>query len=185
MSEARSRIEEPGMSTELRYTYLSMPVGRLLLVISPRGIRALWLAQSGDDDALLAKLRKKHRATLIEDRQLANEWRPQIEDVVAGKRRGTELKLDPVGTPFQLKVWRAICAIPYGQTRTYADIAKKVGSPRAVRAVGQACGANPIGLLVPCHRVVRQGELGGYYWGSDRKQTLLELERTAATAEVS
>jgi O-6-methylguanine DNA methyltransferase len=174
------------MSTELRYTFLSMPVGRFLLVVSSRGVRALWFAQSEDDDAFLAELRKKSRETLIEDRQLAKEWRPLIEDVLAGNRRCSDLKLDPVGTSFQLKVWRTICAIPYGRTRTYADIAKKVGSPRAVRAVGRTCAVNPIALLVPCHRVVRQaGDHGDGNACAVRRQELLELERTATSSELS
>lgn len=85
--------------------------------------------------------------------------------------------LAPQGTPFQLRVWQALLDIPYGETRSYRDIAHAIGQPNSVRAVANACGANPISLLIPCHRVIRHnGEIGGYRWGSERKRWLLARE---------
>ena len=86
--------------------------------------------------------------------------------------------MDIRGTVFQRRVWRALSRIPRGETRTYAQIARAIGNPAAVRAVGSACGANPVALVVPCHRAVRtDGGLGGYAWGIGRKKRLLELEK--------
>jgi AraC family transcriptional regulator of adaptative response/methylated-DNA-[protein]-cysteine methyltransferase len=87
--------------------------------------------------------------------------------------------LDPQGTEFQRRVWQALRNIPAGQTRSYAQLAQAIEQPGAVRAVGTACGANPIAVLIPCHRVVREdGGLGGYRWGIERKQRLLDRERS-------
>lgn len=110
----------------------------------------------------------------------------QLESYFAGERRTFELALAPVGTPFQLSVWKQLRVIPYGQVRSYGDIARKIGNPKAVRAVGRANGANPIAIVVPCHRVIgANGTLTGFGGGIDRKVRLLALEglevqRTAA-----
>lgn len=98
---------------------------------------------------------------------------------------GTDVPFSLKGTPFQIKVWKALLEIPRGQTRSYADIARAVGSPRAVRAVGTACGKNKIAFLVPCHRVVASnGKLGGYRWGLERKQMMLTWEAAIDTATI-
>jgi AraC family transcriptional regulator, regulatory protein of adaptative response / methylated-DNA-[protein]-cysteine methyltransferase len=97
--------------------------------------------------------------------------------VIAGDKTHLDLPLDIRGTAFQKQVWQALQKIPYSQTRTYTDIARDIAKPQAVRAVGNACGANPIALIVPCHRVLRSdGSLGGYRWGIERKQKLLIQE---------
>jgi O-6-methylguanine DNA methyltransferase len=102
----------------------------------------------------------------------------QVTDYLAGKRRAFELSLDLRGTPFQERVWQALLAIPYGETRTYAEIARAIGQPTATRAVGLANGSNPVAIVVPCHRVVAAGEkLGGYGGGLPLKRRLLALER--------
>lgn len=104
----------------------------------------------------------------------------QLREYLSGGRRTFSLPLAPRGTPFQRAVWRALCDIPYGQTRSYAQVAAAVGNPRAARAVGMACNRNPIGILIPCHRVVgANGALTGYAGGMDKKAALLELERMA------
>ncbi len=104
----------------------------------------------------------------------------QLEAYLAGKHRGFDLPLDPAGTPFQREVWFTLASIPYGQTISYAELASKVGRPRAFRAVGQANGANPLPIFLPCHRVVASGGgLGGYSGGLDLKRALLALEREA------
>jgi len=101
----------------------------------------------------------------------------QLAEYLAGKRRDFELELDLRGTEFQLAVWRALCAIPYGETISYGEQARRVGQPNAPRAVGAANGANPIAIVVPCHRVVAaDGKLGGYGGGLPLKKRLLALE---------
>jgi methylated-DNA-[protein]-cysteine S-methyltransferase len=101
----------------------------------------------------------------------------QLREYFAGARRTFDLELAPKGTPFQLDVWKALCEIPYGDTITYAELARRIGRPAAVRAVGAANGANPIPVIVPCHRVIgTNGTLTGYGGGIERKQFLLTLE---------
>jgi methylated-DNA-[protein]-cysteine S-methyltransferase len=105
----------------------------------------------------------------------------QLREYFAGKRSRFDLKLDFVGTPFQKKVWRALLKIPFGETRSYGDIARQVGSPKAVRAVGAANGRNPISIVAPCHRVIgSNGKLIGFAGGLPVKEYLLEMERKRA-----
>lgn len=102
----------------------------------------------------------------------------QLWEYFSGKRRQFDLPLDPRGTPFQKKVWTALCSIPYGETRTYGQIAEKTGNPKASRAVGMANHNNPIMIVIPCHRVIgANGSLTGYAGGLSVKQRLLELEQ--------
>ena len=113
------------------------------------------------------------------------EWLDRIEEVLSGEKMNTSLPIDLVGTPFQISVWKAVCKIPFGQTRTYAEVAKSIGAPRAMRAVGSACRKNPIGLIVPCHRVGRQGGDDGDDSCAALRRRLLQRERTADEALVS
>lgn len=101
----------------------------------------------------------------------------QMAEYLAGVRRGFDLDLDAEGTPFERSVWRALGEIPFGETRTYGDVAAGIHRPRAARPVGQAVGANPLTIVVPCHRVVAAGSIGGYMWGVSRKEWLLRLEQ--------
>lgn len=108
---------------------------------------------------------------------LTNEAATQLMEYFAGKRRTFSLPLAPKGTPFQKEVWQALSSIPYGQTRSYADIAAQVGRPKAYRAVGMANNRNPIPIVIPCHRVVgSSGDMVGYAYGTKIKRYLLELE---------
>ncbi len=108
---------------------------------------------------------------------LTNQASSQVLEYLAGKREAFDVPLRAEGTPFQKEVWGAISRIPYGQTRTYAQIAQAIGRPKALQAVGQACGHNPLPLFVPCHRVVgTAGKLGGYAFGPAIKRFLLDLE---------
>lgn len=101
----------------------------------------------------------------------------QLEEYFAGERRAFDLPLAPKGTAFQQKVWRALTEIPYGETRTYGEIAAAIGNPKAARAVGMANNKNPIGILIPCHRVIgADGKLVGYAGGMEKKAFLLKLE---------
>lgn len=111
--------------------------------------------------------------------ELFRQAKKQLEQYFAGQRRAFELPIRCRGTAFQLRVWNALCAIPYGQTRSYQDIACSIQSPKAVRAVGQANNRNPLIILVPCHRVIhKNGGLGGYACGDQVKKFLLELEQS-------
>jgi len=106
----------------------------------------------------------------------------QVIEYLEGKRTEFELELDPRGTDFQRRVWSALREIPYGETRSYAEVARRIGRPRAVRAVGTANGANPLSLVVPCHRVIASGgKLGGYGGGLELKKRLLAMEQTGPT----
>lgn len=106
------------------------------------------------------------------------ETKRQLDDYFAGKRKVFDIPLHPFGTDFQLRVWNALLDIPYGETRSYMEIAQGIGNPKGVRAVAQAIGANGIGILIPCHRVIGTNRsLTGFTGGLERKEFLLELER--------
>jgi methylated-DNA-[protein]-cysteine S-methyltransferase len=120
------------------------------------------------------------RDTWVEDDTAFPEAVEQLREYFAGERTSFDLELAPVGTEFQRRVWKALEEIPYGETRSYGELAAAVGSPGAARAVGLANGRNPIGIIVPCHRVIgANGSLTGYGGGLERKHVLLELERSA------
>jgi len=125
----------------------------------------------------IRKLRERHfTPNRLDETTLENAVR-QLDAYFSGKLRSFTLEIEPQGSPFQLQVWEAILRIPYGETRSYKEIATEIGSPKATRAVGQAAGANPIPILIPCHRVVgSKGDLGGYSGGRGVKERLLMLE---------
>lgn len=147
------------------------PVGRLTLVAGDRGLTAiLW----ENDDPLRVRLgelaeRPDHPVLLETERQLG--------DYFAGRRRSFDIPLDFLGTDFQKRVWAALLRIPFGETRTYAQIAEEIGNPKSVRAVGAANGRNPISIVAPCHRVIgSNGSLTGFAGGLEAKRLLLSLE---------
>lgn len=148
-----------------------------LTVSSPLG--PLWLAE--EDGALTAlSFAPIPGAGPDIPSDLLRRASAQLAEYLAGTRRVFELPLAPRGTDFQLRVWAALCAIPWGETRAYGDVAAAVGAPLAARAVGMACNRNPIALIIPCHRVVgRDGSLTGYGGGLDKKRFLLALEGVA------
>lgn len=115
---------------------------------------------------------------VLEETELIQSCKKQLEEYFAGKRKAFDLPLAPKRTAFQQKVWKALTEIPYGETRTYGEIAAGIGNPKAARAVGMANNKNPIGIIIPCHRVVgANGKLVGYAGGMEKKAFLLELER--------
>jgi methylated-DNA-[protein]-cysteine S-methyltransferase len=146
------------------------PLGPVLIARTEAGLAGLWFeAQKWHPEAFDAPERP--------DDPLLREAAQQLVDYFAGKRQRFELPLDLHGTSFQRAVWEALCAIDTGGTETYADLARRVGSPRAVRAVGAAVGRNPLSVIVPCHRVLgTDGSLTGYAGGLERKRALLTLE---------
>ena len=168
----------------IRYTLVDCPLGRLLLAATERGICAVCL---GDQDAELEQaLRGEYPAAEVaRDDAALGPWVGELLDHLRGERPHLDLPLDVQATAFQGRVWQALREIPYGSTRTYTEIAAAVGHPTAVRAVANACAANPVAVVVPCHRVIREdGGLGGYRWGLGRKETLLAQEQ-ATLAEAS
>jgi AraC family transcriptional regulator of adaptative response/methylated-DNA-[protein]-cysteine methyltransferase len=166
-----------GKGLTVRFSCFSSPLGFVLLAASERGLCTVKL---GDVAAPLLKILREEfsEAQLIEDDQSLKDTRTKILAFIAGDASLAGIPIDIRGTVFQRRVWEALRRIPRGETRSYADIARAVGAPRAVRAVGSACGANPVALVIPCHRVLRtDGSLGGYAWGLPRKEKLLALEK--------
>jgi AraC family transcriptional regulator, regulatory protein of adaptative response / methylated-DNA-[protein]-cysteine methyltransferase len=173
-----------GDGVAMRYVTVGTSLGRLLIAATARGVCAVTL---GDRDGALEEALSDEypnadcsRVTYARlDR--SDDFRTWIDVIVAhveGHLPHLLVPTDVPATDFQQRVWDTLRAIPYGETRTYAEVAAAVGSPHGARAVGSACAHNPVALLVPCHRVVRRGgALGGYRWGLDRKQRLLESER--------
>src|SRR2546426_2420780 len=158
----------------------SLPLGRLLVGATTRGVCAVQLGPS--DAALEAELAREHPdVELRRDGAPLAPWVNTLLRHLAGQEARLDLPLDVEATAFQQPVWQALRAIPYGETRSYGAVAEAVGHPGAARAVARACAANPVALVIPCHRVVRgDGDPGGYRWGVARKRLLLEQERRAA-----
>lgn len=160
----------------LAYKKMDSPVGELTLVAGEKGLTAvLW----ENDDPRRVPLRdlkedKNHPLLLQVERQLG--------DYFAGKLKIFSVKLDFTGTEFQKQVWAALLTIPFGETRSYAEIAEQIGNPKAVRAVGAANGKNPISIIAPCHRVIgKNGKLTGFAGGLEAKSCLLDLEAGSST----
>jgi AraC family transcriptional regulator of adaptative response/methylated-DNA-[protein]-cysteine methyltransferase len=169
-----------GRGQHVAYTLADSPLGRLLLAATERGVCALSL---GDADGPLETWLRAElpAAELRRDDDTLAAWLADVLEHLAGRLPDLRLPLDVRATAFQRQVWQALQAIPFGQTRTYKQVAAAVGKPRAIRAVARACATNPVSLVVPCHRVVRcDGGLAGYRWGVDRKRRLLEAERPPA-----
>jgi methylated-DNA-[protein]-cysteine S-methyltransferase len=155
----------------LAYKTIDSPVGKLKLLASDKGLVAvLWEKEKPNRICLgEAEERETHPVLIKAERQIAEYF--------AGKRRSFSVPIDMRGTSFQKQVWDALLAIPFGETRTYGDLAKRIGRPQAARAVGAASGRNPISIIVPCHRVVGStGKLTGFAGGLEAKMRLLELE---------
>src|SRR5205085_9726589 len=171
---------------DMEFSYQSQfesPAGLLVVVASERGIRRLEFAARSREEGLAASS-DTGEAPASTQVEIARECRQQLEEHFAAKPRDFTVPLDLRGTAFQLACWRALLAIPYGETRTYADIARAVERPQGFRAVGLANNRNPIAIIVPCHRVIASdGTLCGYGGGPDLKRKLLELEGALAVAQ--
>jgi len=166
-----------GKGMHIRYTIVDCPLGRLLVAATEKGISAVSVGTS--DPSLTSALSREYPAAEIRrDGTGLKEYVCTLLRYLGGGKPRLDLPLDIQVTAFQWKVYEALRAIPYGDTRTYEEIARAVGRPKAVRAVGRACATNPAALVIPCHRVVRKGgSLGGYRWGTETKQILLENEK--------
>lgn len=166
-----------GVDARIEFAIGETSLGAILVARSQRGVCAISL---GDDpDALLRELQDRFpRAELIGGDAAFETLVAQVVGLIEQPGIGHELPLDVRGTAFQQRVWQALRQIPAGETASYAQVAQRIGSPRSVRAVAQACASNTLAVAIPCHRVVRSdGALSGYRWGVERKQALLERER--------
>lgn len=166
-------IEAMSKATSTRPVFCHVhpsPIGKLLLTSDGRALTGLHMEESNHPP--------RRDVAWIRAEEPFREACRQLDEYFGRKRTRFDLDLAPGGTPFQRRVWAALQEIPYGETRSYVDIARRIGSAKAVRAVGGANGRNPIAIVIPCHRVIAaNGTLGGYGGGLERKETLLGLER--------
>lgn len=169
-----------GEGVDIRFAVAQCSLGALLVAASSTGICEI--ALDADPEQLVRNLQDRFKAARLIGADTEFEaWVAAVVGFVEDPSRGLDLPLDVRGTAFQRRVWEALRDIPAGTTATYTDIAARIGSPRAVRAVARACATNNIALAIPCHRVVRtDGSLAGYRWGIDRKRVLLAREAQAA-----
>ncbi len=171
----------------ITYARIASPVGAILIAATERGVCDISIGESERESLLW--LRKKYGSVPVrheswagaggEGRAIIHDARHQIGEYLAGRLSSFDLPLDPAGTPFESMVWDEMTAIPYGETKSYGDLAEKVRRPKAARAVGMACARNPVPIVVPCHRIIRRdGGLGGYSAGRGLtvKRALLKLE---------
>lgn len=166
-----------GRGARIGYSVVGCALGRLLVAATATGVCAVYL---GDHDGELGEeLASEYPAAeIVRDEAGLGRWTALLVNYLAGAEPRLELPLDVRATAFQWRVWEELRRIPLGETRTYGEIAARLGKPKAQRAVGRACATNPVSVVVPCHRAVREdGGLGGYRWGLERKQALLERER--------
>ncbi len=166
-----------GAGMQITYTIVDSPLGRLLVGATTRGVCSIAMG-STDADLTLGLAREYPAATIGRDAGSLDRWTEKVLAHVEGRQPRLDLPLDVRATAFQWQVWQALSEIPYGETRTYGDIAKAIGQSRASRAVARACATNPVALAIPCHRIVpANGGAGGYRWGAQRKRALLKSER--------
>jgi AraC family transcriptional regulator of adaptative response/methylated-DNA-[protein]-cysteine methyltransferase len=173
-----ARYRDGGRGAQIRYTTLATRVG---VVLAARSMRGVCSVRVGDDEESLVKdlATEFSRATIERDDEGLVDVALALARAVRGEDVTQDLPLDLAGTAFQVRVWEALRRIPSGETRTYSEVASAIGAPKAVRAVGTACGANHLALIIPCHRVIRSdGSLGGYRWGLDVKDALLRAEQS-------
>jgi len=167
------------IAASIRYTIADSPLGRMLIAATERGICSIQFART--DGELIEGLKREFPfAVRRPDDGELQSWVSTLLHHLRGKDLNSSLPLDIRATAFQRKVWQYLQSIPFGETKSYIEVAKAIGKPRACRAVARACATNPVAIAIPCHRVVREdGSMGGYRWGLKRKQALLEMERGA------
>jgi AraC family transcriptional regulator of adaptative response/methylated-DNA-[protein]-cysteine methyltransferase len=165
------------IAAAIRYTCADSPLGRMLIAATERGICSIQFARS--DGELMEGLKREFPFAVRKvDGGGLQSWVGSLLRHMRGKDLDSSLPLDIRATAFQRRVWTYLQAIPFGATRSYSQVAKGIGQPRAVRAVARACATNPVAVAIPCHRVVREdGSMGGYRWGIERKKALLEMEQ--------
>lgn len=167
------------IAATIRYTVADSPLGRMLIAATERGICSIQFART--DSELIDGLKREFPFAVrrSDDGELRN-WVSTLLHHLRGKDLNSFLPLDIQATAFQRKVWTYLQSIPFGATKSYGEVAKAIGKPRAFRAVARACATNPVAIEIPCHRVVREdGSMGGYRWGMERKKALLEMENVS------
>jgi AraC family transcriptional regulator of adaptative response/methylated-DNA-[protein]-cysteine methyltransferase len=174
-----------GKGMHIGYAIVESPLGYALLAATARGVAAVHLGES--EAGLEADLKREYpEAELIRDEEGLRPWITLLLEHLHGHAVLSAIPLDVQATTFQWKVWEMLKRIPVGEIRSYQDIACAIGQPTATRAVARACATNPVAVIIPCHRVVRQdGQLGGYRWGEERKRKLLDLERQSCQASAT
>ncbi|HET9452676.1 MAG TPA: bifunctional DNA-binding transcriptional regulator/O6-methylguanine-DNA methyltransferase Ada [Gemmatimonadaceae bacterium] len=176
MGMSPSAIRKGGAGQRMQFSVVASPLGRLLVAYTEHGVCSVTL---GDDDRALEKTLRAEfpNAEIRPAGSTIHEWISAIVASLEGKGSASAVPVDARGTAFQMRVWNALQHIPRGTTLSYSEVASRIGKPSAVRAVARACATNPVALVVPCHRVIREdGSLGGYRWGLERKKALLEQE---------
>jgi AraC family transcriptional regulator of adaptative response/methylated-DNA-[protein]-cysteine methyltransferase len=171
-----------GKGAAIRYALANSPLGRVLVAATEKGLCRVEMGE--DDEALIEDLAEEFpRADSVgRDDQALGPYVSEILRRMAGKAPQADLPLDIRMTAFQRQVWAALTRIPVGETSTYGAVAAAIGQPKAARAVGNTCGRNPVAIAIPCHRVLRNdGAIGGYAWGSERKQALIQAESASLT----
>jgi len=165
------------IAASIRYTCADSPLGRMLIAATDTGVCSIQFARS--DGELIEGLKREFPFAMRKpDDGGLQVWIEALLSKMAGRELNTSLPLDIRATVFQRRVWTYLQSIPFGATRSYGDVAKAIGQPRASRAVARACATNPVAVAIPCHRVVREdGNISGYRWGVERKKALLEMEQ--------
>jgi O-6-methylguanine DNA methyltransferase len=178
-TDSRITRQHDAPSDEIVFATRESPLGIVLVARSAHGICAILIGSQPDELTADLAARFPDKRLVRNDRRLDGDL-ATILRFIATPARGLDLDLDIHGTPFQRRVWDALCAIPTGRTVTYAALARRIGEPGSARAVANACAANAIALAIPCHRVVRSdGTLSGYRWGVERKRALIAREAAA------
>ena len=177
-----------GVGAHIDYVIAQTSLGTLLVAATDHGVCAVTL---GDDAATLETALELEypaatRTRLTTPSSSLSTWVADVVSAVDGERARSDIPLDVEASAFRWKVWRELQKIPFGETRSYSEIARAIGSPKAVRAVASACANNPVSVVVPCHRVIRtDGGPGGYRWGLERKKRLLEREHAIREKQTS
>jgi AraC family transcriptional regulator of adaptative response/methylated-DNA-[protein]-cysteine methyltransferase len=177
-----------GAGAHIDYVIAKTSLGTLLVAATDRGVCAVTLGDDASslEAALAIEYPAATRTRLTTPSSSLGVWVSEIVAAVDGERARPDVPIDVEASAFQWKVWRELQKIPFGETRSYGEIANAIGSPKAVRAVGNACANNRVAVVVPCHRAVRlDGTPGGYRWGPDRKKRLLERERATLEKQTS
>ena len=172
-----------GKGAEIAYDIVDSPLGRLLAAATHQGI--CFVSLGDHDNPLVEALETEFPAAnaIRRDSAAIGTALEQLVAYLAGETPHLDLPLDVRATAFQRRVWQELIAIPYGETQTYSEIAARLGLPKGQRAVGRACATNPVSLVIPCHRALRKdGQLGGYRWGVQRKEALVSRESEARSA---
>ena len=171
----RIHVAQPNEERKISYGTHKTPFGTCFIAVTEKGICTMAFVHKKEDDTRLSKLKRQWKRAVFSHNH--SKTKKYIDTIFGKGHHKIDFDIHIPGTDFQVAVWRTLLNIPRGQTVSYKTIAEKIGSPRAVRAVGMAVGANPIAYIIPCHRVIRyDGIIGNYRWGIERKKAILDQE---------